>query len=254
VAGFLTDEHGQVLRTALDAVMGRPSAEDKRTPTQRRAQGLADLARICLDNATIGTGAAVRPHLNVTVSLTELTSRVRAIGVGGEQTIADDARAGGTGVDAGVTEIGGDGLARFADGRGPLPDSLLRRLACDAEVTRIVFGPDSQVLDVGRSRRTVSGQLRRAVIARDGHCTWPGCHEPPNRCEVHHSVTHWADGGSTSVTNSALLCWHHHDHVDANDVTMRWTGRRPGTHSGWHFTDRHGRTITDSERDIGEAA
>jgi hypothetical protein len=118
----------------------------------------------------------------------------------------------------------------------------------------VVLGPESQVLDVGRARRTVTGQLRRAVIARDRRCTWPGCDEPASRCEVHHAVTHWADGGSTSVDNSALLCWHHHDHVDARCITMRWTGRGPGRHSGWQFTDRHGRLIPDPGRAIGEAA
>jgi len=140
----------------------------------------------------------------------------------------------------------------FADHDTPIPASLLRRLACDSEVTRIVFGPDSQVLDVGRSRRTVTGQLRRAVIARDRHCTWPGCHEPPQRCEVHHAVTHWADGGKTSIDNAALLCWHHHDRVDAQGITMRW-GAREGDDPaadyavaavrGWQFRDRHGRPI-----------
>ena len=133
---------------------------------------------------------------------------------------------------------------------GPLPRALLAKIACDAEVTRVVFGPDSQVLDVGRSRRTITGQLRRAVIARDRRCTWPGCQEPPGRCEVHHAVTHWADGGATSVDNAALLCWHHHTVVDTTGVTMRWE------HGHWVFTDRHGRRVVagpaaGSARDVG---
>jgi hypothetical protein len=236
LAGFLTEEHGQALRAAVEAVMGRPAADDTRTPAQRRAQALADLARIALDSATIGTGAAVRPHVNVTVSWTELTTLVDRIGEGADDD--DDATQHGDGGLLDVERIVADGLPRFPDGRGPVPPSLLRRIACDAEVTRIVFGPDSQVLDVGRTRRTVTGQLRRAVIARDGHCTWPGCDEPPSRCEVHHAVTHWADGGETSVENSALLCWHHHDRVDTHGVTMR-------RHAGaWRFTDRHGRPIS----------
>src|SRR3546814_10501189 len=55
-------------------------------------------------------------------------------------------------------------------------------------ITRIVFGPDGAVLDVGRAQRTVTGQMRRAVIARDQHCVYPGCDQPPSRCEVHHAV------------------------------------------------------------------
>lgn len=244
VAGFLTEEHGQVLRTALDNVVGVPAAADTRTSTQRRAQGIADLARIALDNAVVGTGASVRPHLNVTVSLTELRAALAASDDAAALTAPDptSAMASAPGLDPcrilGAGE--GDDLPIFADGRGPLPTSLLRRLACDSELSRVVFGPDSQVLDVGRSRRTVTGQLRRAVITRDRHCTWPGCQEPPSRCEVHHAVTHWADGGRTSVENGALLCWHHHDRVDGQGVTMRWR------HGRWEFRDRHGNPVGDT--------
>jgi len=224
LAGFLTEEHGQVLRAALDAVAGKPAAGETRTPAQRRGQALADLARVALDAGTVGSGSAVRPHLTVTVSVTELR---RLVSAGSTADLGSPA--------AGWPESLGVDPAEFADGRGPLPPSLLRRIVCDSEVTRVVLGPESQVLDVGRARRTVTGQLRRAVIARDRRCSWPGCDEPPSRCEVHHAVTHWADGGSTSVDNSALLCWHHHDRVDALGITMRRDG---GT---WLFTDRHGR-------------
>ena len=34
-------------------------------------------------------------------------------------------------------------------------------------------------------------------------------YRPPDWCEGHH-IVHWADGGSTSLTNAALLCGHHH--------------------------------------------
>jgi hypothetical protein len=253
VAGFLTEEHGQALRTALDSVVGAPAAAENRTSTRRRAQGIADLARIALDNAAVGTGASVRPHLNVTVGLTELRTALAT---------SDGTTSGGTGTagrpagfdprrvvgahDGLRTDDAADGLPTFADGRGPLPSSLLRRLACDGELSRIVFGTGSQVLDVGRSRRTVTGQLRRAVITRDRHCTWPGCEEPPNRCEVHHAVTHWADGGGTSVDNGALLCWHHHDRVDGQGVTMRWR------HGRWEFRDRHGTPITIGRQPRGD--
>jgi hypothetical protein len=126
--------------------------------------------------------------------------------------------------------------AVFTETGNPVPTSLLRRIACDSQVTRIVFGPDSQILDVGRTQRTVTGQLRRAVIARDKHCVLGGCDQPPSRCEVHHAEQHWADGGHTSVTNAALLCYHHHDLVDTSGITMHYD-------NGWHFTDRHGQPV-----------
>src|SRR5690606_17987575 len=95
----------------------------------------------------------------------------------------------------------------------------------DSAITRVVFGPDGAALDVGRARRTVSGQMRRAVIARDRHCVYPGCDQPPSRSEVHHAVTHWADGGTTSAANSALLCWYHHQLVDTRGITVHGAGR-----------------------------
>jgi hypothetical protein len=142
----------------------------------------------------------------------------------------------------------------FTETGGRAPRALLRRLACDSAITRIVFGPDGAVLDVGRAQRTVTGQMRRAVIARDEHCVYPGCDQPPSRCEVHHAVRHWADGGETSVANSALLCWHHHALVDTHRITMRWAGKpTPDTTStstvgtlvetGWVFTDAQGHRI-----------
>jgi hypothetical protein len=140
----------------------------------------------------------------------------------------------------------------FTETGGRAPRALVRRLACHSAVTRIVFGPDGAVLDVGRAQRTVSGQMRRAVIARDQHCVYPGCDQPPSRCEVHHAITHWADGGNTSVTNSALLCWHHHQLVDTKGITMHWTGKPTTDNSaiagalletGWAFTDARGHHI-----------
>ncbi len=130
-----------------------------------------------------------------------------------------------------VSGLLGSGGAVFTETGGRAPRALLRRLACDSAVTRIVFGPDGAVLDVGRAQRTVTGQMRRAVIARDEHCVYPGCDQPPSRCEVHHAVRHWADGGDTSVANSALLCWYHHQLVDARGIVMHWTGK-PTTGAG----------------------
>jgi hypothetical protein len=55
------------------------------------------------------------------------------------------------------------------------------------------------------------------------------------------------------VTNSALLCWFHHQLVDAKGITMRWTGKATTTdngaisdtllETGWAFTDARGHRI-----------
>ncbi|MFD2795317.1 DUF222 domain-containing protein [Promicromonospora vindobonensis] len=250
VNGFLTEEHGHLLSTALGAMMGAPTPGDDRTLTQRRAQALADLAHDVLDNGRVGSGAAVRPHVHVTVSLTELTElagRPRRSGAGAAATSSATVGGKAPGLRPGdLTSLTAQPatLTGAATTGSVVPRDLLRRLTCDAEITRVVFGPDGTAIDVGRAQRTVTGQLRKAVIARDQHCVYPGCDQPPSRCEVHHALRHWADGGETSVANSALLCWHHHTLVDTTGITMAWErGTTPDQPGRWTFTNRHGHRI-----------
>ncbi|WP_034610819.1 DUF222 domain-containing protein [Cellulomonas sp. URHD0024] len=125
-------------------------------------------------------------------------------------------------------------------GTGPIPDTVLARLACDSTVTRIVFGPESQVLNVGRAERTYTGHKRRAIIARDLHCQAPDCAAPPALSEIHHTE-HWArDNGSTDVATGCLLCWAHHTWVHDHRITVRQSRGR------WMFTDRHGQPVVGS--------
>ncbi|WP_139185816.1 HNH endonuclease signature motif containing protein [Sanguibacter gelidistatuariae] len=122
------------------------------------------------------------------------------------------------------------GYATWEDGTGPIPDAVLRRIACDGEVTRIIFGPDSQILNISRTKRTFTKEHRRAIVARDRHCVWPDCDAPPHVCEIHHAIRHWADGGETTPSNGALLCRHHHHRVDGDNIAMTHDG------VGWHFS------------------
>ena len=68
---------------------------------------------------------------------------------------------------------------------------------------------DSVVIDVGRAERTIKGPRRRALIARDRHCRWPGCNRPASWCDAHH-VVHWLFGGGGEIENQVLLCHRHH--------------------------------------------
>ncbi|MFD7023802.1 DUF222 domain-containing protein [Promicromonospora sukumoe] len=243
LSGFLTEEHGQTLTAAIGSIMGAPAADDDRTPGQRRGQALADLSRIVLDHGHTGTGASVRPHLGVTVSWTEFqalaakSATTRPASTTPSPTPLLTTPVAGSEAGTGSTSVPGvpdiKRPAVFTETSTPVPASVLRRIACDSEVTRIVFGPDSQILDVGRSKRTVTGQLRKAVIARDQRCVYGQCDQPPARCEVHHALRHWAHGGETSTTNAALLCYHHHDLVDTQNIAMHYDG-------GWHFTHPNG--------------
>jgi hypothetical protein len=85
----------------------------------------------------------------------------------------------------------------------------ISRISCDAKLTRVVFGADSQPLDVGRTKRLVTPALRVAVVARDLHCIFPGCDRPATWCDIHHLIP-WSEGGPTSLDNLVVLCRHHH--------------------------------------------
>ena len=105
------------------------------------------------------------------------------------------------------------GLAGAAGGEMefslPVSTATVKRMACDCSVMRVLLDQESVVVDVGRSRRVISGAARRALQARDGHCQWPACERPASRCDGHHLV-HWINGGTTELSNLILLCHRHH--------------------------------------------
>jgi hypothetical protein len=64
-------------------------------------------------------------------------------------------------------------------------------------------------LDVGAATEQIPPHLRRAVIKRDRRCAFPGCHQPPAACQVHHIIPR-SKGGPTRLDNLMLLCAFHH--------------------------------------------
>ena len=226
IKGFLAGEHAETLSTALRAVAGVPAADDHRALEQRHAAALTSLAQLVLDRGLGGAGGAlVRPHLSVHVPW-DTVERLRALAT---DTAPDD-----------VTLDRPDGTLGTApelDDGTPIPLSVLAQLACDAEITRIVFGPDGEPLDVGRAQRTFTGSQRRAVVARDRCCQYPGCGAPPMICEVHH-VKWWVrDLGPTAVANGILLCAFHHRVIHQRIIGIE---RVSGS---WEFRERDGRLI-----------
>jgi hypothetical protein len=86
----------------------------------------------------------------------------------------------------------------------PISSTTVERLACDSSVTRLLLGSESQGIDVGRSRRVVSGPARKALEARDRYCRWPNCDRPAKWSAAHH-VVHWIHGRTTDLDNLVLL-------------------------------------------------
>lgn len=91
----------------------------------------------------------------------------------------------------------------------PISSTTIQRMACDCSLTRVLLGQESQIVDVGRSRRVIGGPIGKALRMRDQHCRWPGCERPASWCDGHH-VVHWIDGGETNLDNLVLLCRRHH--------------------------------------------
>jgi len=175
--GEVYGDDGGLVRTAIDAY-SKPLPDDTRTPTQRRADALVELARQVLNSGDAPSSGGERPHLNVHAPLATLEKRAGA-------------------------------EAAELDWGGVVSGETARRLACDAGVSRIITNGASEPLDVGRRTRSIPAALRRAVIARDRHCVAPGCDRPPGWCEVHHKK-HWIDGGATVLSNLELRCHLHH--------------------------------------------
>jgi Domain of unknown function (DUF222) len=190
LAGMIHDE-------ALRAAMDPPADNDTRGPAKKRADASTRIYRFFLNHADLPVEGGERPHINITV---------------GWETIRD-------GATAMLTARPDDTVLSPTD---------IHQLLCDAQVARIVLGPGSIPLDSGRATYTPSKALRRAVVARDRHCRFPGCHRKPRWCEVHH-VNPFPDG-ETVLKNVALFCDYHHHRL-----------HKPG----WSATfDGHTLTIT----------
>ncbi|MGI9161580.1 MAG: DUF222 domain-containing protein [Mycobacterium sp.] len=91
---------------------------------------------------------------------------------------------------------------------GPLLDEAERQyLTCDA-TAEVWFERDGEVIGCGRSTRTISRRLRRALEHRHRCCAVPGC-GATRGLHAHH-IKHWEDGGETELHNLVLLCPFHH--------------------------------------------
>lgn len=199
----LDPEGAAILDAAIDP-LARPNpgagAPDLRTPAARRAEALLTV----IGRGVSSPGQApktAKTTLVVTLSLETLTGQL----------------------------LGTPGAPTPCHSCGTAP-ATVRRLACEADLIPAVLGTDSEVLDLGRTRRLVPPALRLAAWLRDASCTWPGCTVPAQWCDAHHA-TPWWRGGSTSLANTALLCGRHHTLAHERDLTPTITD----TTVTWHL-------------------
>jgi hypothetical protein len=181
-------EDGAVLRAALLPLttpvpqVGPLTCAEQPDPRDHGARmwdALVQLAHHALDTDLPPTSHGTRPRVAVTIDTHTLHGHPAGAGVG-------------------VTD---DGLE--------LPGTVIRRLACDSDLVRVLLDAHGSVLDVGRTQRLVTPAIWTALVARDHHCAFPGCTRPPLMCHAHH-IRHWTHGGTTALDNLVLLCGHHH--------------------------------------------
>lgn len=141
-----------------------------RTPAQRRADALVEMARRSRDLPD-GTPRS-RPLITLVIDHPTLTR-----------------------------------VCQLADGTIVTPGQVLP-LFCDCDIERVVFGANSRVIDVGEKRRFFTGATRRAIEIRDLECTHPTCDQPYEQCEIDH-IQPWSQHGPTTQTNGRVHCPHH---------------------------------------------
>jgi len=178
IRGILDPEGGNIVRTALQPLAHVNGKGDDRKLDRRLADGLVELAGHALDGGSLPQRGGQRPHLQVTASLENLLQQCGAPAADVEFSL-------------------------------PIAAAAVERITCDCSITRILLGSDSQVIDVGRSKRVIQPAQRRALRVRDKTCRWPGCDRPASYTSGHHLV-HWVKGGMTDLPNLVLLCHRHH--------------------------------------------
>src|SRR4029077_14062577 len=122
INGLLDSVGGATLRTTFEALAKKGGKDDLRERARRMADALVELAHHGLDVDALPHRPGQRPHLQVTVPIETLVAMPHS-------------------------------QAAELEFCSPIHAATARLLACDSTVTRIVLGPDSEVLDVGRSQR-----------------------------------------------------------------------------------------------------
>ena len=169
IRGFFDPIAAATIKTAVLPLAKPTGAGDHRSWTRRIADALVEVASHALDVGAVPTSGGASTHLQLTASV--------------ETVMGLDGTSGGE--------------LEFA---GVVPAATVQRLACDARIRRVLLGPNSAVIDVGRALRLPSAAARAALRVRSGGCDWPRCDRPVAFTNAHHLV-HWGHGGATDVDN-----------------------------------------------------
>ena len=120
----------------------------------------------------------------------------------------------------------GRGVGWIDGVEAPISMKSVEQALCAGGFQEIRFGQNNEVLSLSTENRFFNRAQRRAIAARDGGCTIPGCTVPPAWCEVHHVIP-WYRGGKTEINNGVLLCWYHHHSIDTSGWQIRMVKGKP---------------------------
>jgi hypothetical protein len=111
-------------------------------------------------------------------------------------------------------------------GVGPVPVPVVQSLMTDAGI-RAIFSHATEISRIYHFTRTINEHLRTALMERDPCCVVPGC-GADKFLEIDHVVP-FAQGGPTTLSNLARLCWFHHHLKTDEGYELRRDDH------GWHF-------------------
>ncbi len=125
----------------------------------------------------------------------------------------------------------------------------VRRLACDARLTRAIIDATGMPLDIGRTTRAWTTAQHTAAEQLFGGCAFPiadrsPCGRPIGWTDLHH-VIWWRHDGPTDQANGVSLCRHHHNAVH-HDGWQLFFDLPTGTVTVERTAD--GRTVTRTTR------
>ncbi|PYE20300.1 uncharacterized protein DUF222 [Williamsia limnetica] len=192
---------GEKLATALRP-LAKPVPEpdgspDPRSTSQRLAEALGKILDVFFAHHDRPTEGGVKPRVTMTVSAEQLLA-FQMNGIPGAKVPTAPAT---------------------FEWTGPVSASTAQMTACDSVITKILLDNNAVPLQVGREFRTVTPAIRKALIARDKGCAFPGCGCPAGWTDAHH-ITFWSHGGETSLTNTVLLCRRHHNYIHHKGWTV----------------------------------
>jgi hypothetical protein len=100
-------------------------------------------------------------------------------------------------------------ICELASGRVITPGSLVSWLD-EAYIERVVFDGPSRIIDVGPQRRLFTGATRRVVQLLHRECYHPSCELPATDCEIDH-IQPYAHDGPTISKNGRPACKYHNN-------------------------------------------